>query len=476
MDKYFFLLIAFMIGTNNSLTSQPIDRSQPPKPGRQSQMTFPTFTLHTLKNGVPVYIVENHVQPYVSLQLVIRSGASSDGDLSGLAEFTSNLLLAGAGERDAQELAEEIDFLGATLDAGAGRDETTVGLGVLKSFLPRALDLMADVVLRPTFPADEVQRERKQAIAALKQNRSDPSYLAAVQFRREIYGGGPYGSEVDGNEESLKRITRNDCARYHTTHFTAPNSFFVAAGDVNVEEFVALLDERFGGWGGEKPREPDYTTPAREGGVRIVVVDRPGSVQSAIRVGGPGPERRNPDYIPLVTINTLFGGYFNSRINNNLRERNGYTYGARSIVEALKMPGIVSVVASVGTGVTDSALGEIFNELRAIAAEPVAEEELTMVKNYIIGSQALQIETPGQVASFVRTIALYSLPHDYYQRFPEQVRALSGGQLHAVASRYLRPDDMVVVIAGDAKSIRAGLERFGPVKVVNEKGVEAVKK
>lgn len=452
----------------------PIDRTRPPEPGKPSRVTFPSFRRERLRNGIPLYIVENHAQSYVSLQLVVRSGASSDGTIPGLADFSSNLLLSGAGERDAQLLAEEIDFLGATLDAGAGRDETTVSLGVLTSFLPQALELMADVVLRPTFPADEVQRERKHAVASLKQNRSDPAYLAGVQFRRELYGSGPYGSEIDGTEESLKRITREDCIRFHRAHFTAGNVFFVAAGDVEVPEFTALLERFFGEWEGAAPPVPEPVAPEEPAGVRVVVVNRPGSVQSAMRVGRVVLERRHPDYVPLVIINTLFGGYFNSRINNNLRERNGYTYGARSGVDSLKRRGAFYVAASVGTAVTEPAIAEIFNELRAITSEPVVEEELTMVKNYIVGSQALQTETPGQVASFVRAIALYDLPDDYYQRFPDIVRALDREQLLDVARRYLHPDSMTVVVAGDAAAVAEGLARFGPVKVVNDRGVVGV--
>ncbi|MBS1913283.1 MAG: insulinase family protein [Bacteroidetes bacterium] len=450
---------------------QSIDRSTPPKPGKPSLITFPAFAREVLKNGIPVYIVENHSQPYVSLQLVARSGASRDGEFAGLAEFASNLLLSGAGGRNAQQLAEEIDYLGATLDASAGRDETTVGLGVLATFLPQALELMADVVLRPTFPADEVQRERKQSIAALKQNRSDPAYLASVQFRRELYGSGPYGTEVDGTEESLRRITRDECLRFHATHFVAGNVFFVAAGDVVPGEFVRLLNHSFGEWNGEAPQPRAFELPAGRESKRLVVVDRPGSVQSAMRVGSIALERRHPDYIPLITINTLFGGYFNSRINNNLRERNGYTYGARSGVDALKNPGAFSIAVSVGTAVTAAALGEIFSELEAIIHEAVTEEELTMVKNFIVGSQALQTETPGQVASFVRAIALYDLPDDYYRRFPDMVRAIGREELLTIARRYMNPDHMVAVIAGDASVISGELERFGPVRVVNDRGI-----
>jgi predicted Zn-dependent peptidase len=203
---------------------------------------------------------------------------------------------------------------------------------------------------------------------------------------------------------------------------------------------------------------------------RVVVVDRPGSVQSAMRVGAVCIERRNPDYVPLVTVNTLFGGYFNSRINNNLRERNGYTYGARSGVDSLKNPGAFSIAVSVGTDVTAPAVGEIFRELHSITSAPVTDEELTMVKNYIVGSQALQLETPGQVASFVRAIALYNLPADYYQKFPEAVRMLDQNELLDVARRYMHPSRMTVVVAGDAAAISGPLAEFGAVVVVDERG------
>lgn len=452
------------------MRAQAIDRSHPPKPGPASHVTFPPFATRSLANGIPVYIVENHTQPFVSLQLVLRSGASSDGDLPGLANFTNSLLLSGAGKRDAEQLAEEIDFLGANIDAGAGRDETTVSLGVLSKYLPQALDLMSDVVLRPTFPKGEVTRERKHTIAALKQNQSDPAYLAAVQFRREIFNGTPYGTEIDGTEASLKKITRDDCARFHKEHFTAGNAFFVVAGDVHPDEFVALMNARFGAWSGTKPAVPTHADSTEVPATRVVIVDRPGSVQSAIRVGSASIERRSPDFIPLVTVNTLFGGYFNSRINKNLREVHGYTYGARSSVEALLNPGSFAVSAAVRTEVTDSAIGEILHELKSISSAPVTDEELTMVKNYIVGSQALQIETPGQVASFVRAIALYDLPPDYYQTFPDKTRGLTQDALLDVARRRMNPDAMVIVIAGDAATIKEKVAAFGPVTIVDERG------
>jgi zinc protease len=419
-----------------------------------------------MRNGVMVYLVENHAQPYLSLMLTFRSGSTYDGDLAGLASFVGGMLLSGAGPRDAEQLAEEIDYIGATIDVSAGRDDITIRLSVLTRFLPEALDLLADVVLRPTFPGDEVARERRHAVSSLKQAKADPAYLASVQFRREAYGSSPYGTEVDGTEESLARIRRQHCVDFHRRHFTAGNAFIVAAGDIDSATMLAMLDERFGEWSGERPAPIEWdATPLAET-PRVVIVDRPDAMQSAIRMGSLAISRRHEDFIPLVTLHTLFGGYFNSRINQNLRERNGYTYGAASTMEALAMPGTFSVRAAVGTEVTAPAVGEIFAELRAITTELISEEELAMVVNFILGSQSLQIETPSQVAGFVRTIALYDLPHDYYVQFPAMVRTVTREQIRDVAQAYLAPDRMIVVVCGDAARIREQVAGFGSVSVV----------
>ena len=427
---------------------------------------FPEFTESAMPNGVAVYLVENHAQPYVSLMLTLRSGASHDGALAGLASFVGSMLLSGAGSRDAEELAEAIDFLGATIDVSAGRDDITIKVGVLTRYLPDALDILADLVLRPTFPADEVARERRHAIASLKQAQSDPAYLASVQFRREAYDSTPYGTEVDGTEESIARIRRTDCVAFHRAHFTAGNAFIVAAGDVDAATLLSMLEARLGAWSGERPAPVEWTTPEPGVTPRVVVVDRPEAMQSTIRMGALAISRRDPDFIPLVTLHTLFGGYFNSRINHNLRERNGYTYGAGSTIEALAMPGTFSVRAAVGNDVTAPAVREIFAELRAITTELITDDELTMVKNFVIGSQSLQMETPGQVAGFVRTVALYGLPHDYYERFPKAVRELTRERIHDVAKKYLNPDRMIVVVCGAAEKIAPDLQPFGPTTIL----------
>lgn len=457
------LSLCHLGGGLTEIAYAPIDRTKRPAPGAPSVHPFPEFAELVMSNGVAVYLVENHAQPYVSLMLTLRSGSSHDGEMAGLASFVGGMLLSGAGARDAEQLAEAIDFIGATLDVSAGRDDITIKLGVLTRFLPEALDLLADVLLRPTFPTDEVARERRHAISSLKQAKSDPAYVAAVQFRREAYDSTPYGTEVDGTEESISKIRRTHCVEFHRRNFTAGNAFVVVAGDIDAVSLVTMLDARLGDWSGAAPAPVTWSDSVPGITPRVVVVDRPDAMQSAIRMGALAVSRRDPDFIPLVTLHTLFGGYFNSRINHNLRERNGYTYGAGSTIEALAMPGTFSVRAAVGNEVTAPAIREIFNELRAITREPITEEELTMVKSYILGSQSLQIETPGQVAGFVRTIALYGLPHDYYVTFPMAVRAITRERLLEVAQRYLKPERMIVVVCGDASKVTEGLGEFGEV-------------
>lgn len=447
-------------------TTSSVDRTQPPAPGAASTQPFPGFAALKLRNGLPLYVVENHAQPYVSVHITARGGASHDGSLAGLAELSAGLMTSGTSTHDAQDLADAIDLLGASLDAGAGRDETSVGLGVLTSFLDPALDLLADVTLRPTFPDEEVEREGRQAIAAIQQNMAEPGYPAGVRFRREIYGAGPYGSPVDGTEQTLRAINRDACALFHHQHFNASNTFIVAAGDVTPQGIADALDARLGEWEAGTTPALEFSARRASEGLRVVVVDRPGAVQSALRIGCLAVERGHPDYLPLSVVATVLGGYFNSRINANLRERNGFTYGARAGLESLVMPGTFSVTTSVGTEVTDRAVEETLFELRQIVEQPMPEEELALVQNYITGSQALQTETPGQVASFVQTIALHGLPHDYFQHYPAMIHALDAQHLRNVAERYLRTEGMTVVVAGDARLVAPKLERFGAVEVV----------
>lgn len=451
------------------LNSDVIDRFHPPKPRSAGSIPRLRFDRHPLADALPLYVVENHAQPYVSLQFVLRSGARNDGPLHGLANFTCSMLSAGAGARDAIRFARDLEYLGADLDADSGRDTTTIRLGVLKRFLPQALDILADMILHPHFDPEEAERELKQKLAALKQNRAEPDWPASTRLRYEIYGDSPYGFPVEGDERSMKQIDEEACRRFHAEHFTRNNAIIIGAGDVSAPELGALLDERLSTWSGTAPAYlPPLPLP--ESKRRIVIVHRPGSAHAAIRVGTLALPRSSPDYLPLKVLNTLFGDYFNSRLNMSLREEMGFTYGAWSYLEGTVNPGLFVA----GTSVAENRAGEtvqtMFNELERIAAEPVEIEELETVKSYIEGHQALRMETPEQVAALVRTIVMHNLPDDHFIRTIEETKELTREKLLETAARYLHPDTMTVVIAGDAKILSREVEQLGEYRVVTDKG------
>lgn len=444
-------------------TTNHTNRTRPPVSAPPSTLPFAPPAPTPLQNGLPVYVVHDGRLPYVTLQLVLRSGACHDGSLPGLAELTSSMLLSGSGGRDAEAFAGDVEFLGASLDAGAGHEDTIVRLETLKEQLPAALDLLADMTLRPHFAPDETERQRRQSIAVLKQNLADPGYLAITAFRRQLYGTWSYGTRVDGTVQALNAIRRQDIVDFHRTHFTPDNGFVVASGDVDAGELAGLLNQRFGQWNGPAPaghQLPDGTQNRR----RVVLVHKPGATQSSIVIGGFGIARRDPDYTALVAANTIFGGYFNSRINLNLREQHGYTYGARSVTETPKGTGIFAVNASVGADVTALAIEQIVGELDVMSSQPVSDEELETVKSYVSGGMALQMETAGQMARAVRHIVFHQLPADYYDQFVRQVSALTKDDILRVAGRLMRPEQMLITVAGDATKVRSALEQFGPVE------------
>lgn len=447
-----------------------IDRINPPKPRFSKPAGYLSFARETVAKDVPLYVVENDSQPYVTLQFVFRSGGRNDGALHGLADMVCCLLPTGAGRRDAVEFAQDVDYLGADLDVDASRETITVRLGVLKQYLPQALDLFADMVLRPQFDPEEVERERSQKIAMLLQNRSEPDWLAFAQLRQEIYGDSPYGHPMDGSEETLAHIDADVCRDFHATHFTPGNAFVVAAGDIRGAELREMLNERFADWSGPAPEPFSWSAPRPSERGRVLLVHRPGSAHAAVRFGCLGVPRDHPDFLPLRTLNTIFGDYFGCRLNMRLREGLGYTYGAGSVLTATAQPGIFVIQTSVGEKNVTATMEAILEELNNVATTPVGEDELERVQSYLMGHQALRMETPEQIAAMVRTIALYDLPDDYFAQTLRATAALDTNRLREVGSTYLRPERMSIVLAGNAPELAPLVERFGTVSAVDDRG------
>ena len=451
-----------------------LDRSKPPKAGPLPKVSFPSFEETLLPNGLDLWTVQNNDQPIVSLSLYIRGGSAFDPrHQEGLVATVADLLTKGTANRSATQIADEIDFIGGSLSAMAGWDTITLNVSVLSKYLDLAVNLMADIAQSATFPEEELERVRLMRLAGIRQAKADPGYLADMVFSRLVFRSHPYGHEQIGTERSISAMKRDEITAYAKEFLTPANSFLTAAGDFQPDRLRTLLEKEMSSWSGA-PREirATFSNADLTARTEIGLIHREGAVQSALRVGHVGIPRNTPDFIALSAMNTLLGGYFNSRINLNLREKHGYTYGARSFFDTRMAAGPFAVSTEVRTEVTVRATEEIVSEISRIAAEPVTEEELRMVKDYMVGNFPLQIETPQQVAGRVATIALYGLERNYWDTYREKLSALSAVDLYGVARRYLHPRELVIAASGNVQAIEQGMAEFGQIRVFDTEGSE----
>ncbi len=455
-------------GASNS-RNRIVDRRKPPKPGRESKLSFPKFFAKSFANGFKLFVVENHTLPIVSIGFVVRGGSTFDGKLPGLANMTSELLIKGTKKRSATEIAEAIDYVGGSLSSNASWDESEVFSTVLRSHVAAGVDILQDVVLNASFPEEEIDRVKTQRFAALKQMKADPGYLADTLFASVVFGEHPYGKPTSGTEESVKAMSRADFIAFRKSLYTPKNTFMVFAGDITATDAEKFAMRYFGKWnakGAQRTVSPaaDFLSDGR-----VFVVDKPAAVQSSLRIGGVGIARNDKNYLKTYVMNTLLGGYFSSRINQNLRETHGYTYGSRSVFDARILPGLFAVSADVRNEVTDETIREIFNELDRIKKTNPTKEELEMVKNYLAGLFPIQLETPQQVARRVIALELYRLPQDYYKRYRDDIHNVTAKDIRVAAEKYI-PQKLAIVLSGNSKELSPMLSKFGKVEAVDPDG------
>ena len=440
----------------------PVDRSIAPTPTEPRPYHFPHVTRETLPNGLRVLVAENHNAPLVSLRALVRSGADHDtAETAGLASITADMLDEGAGTRDAMQLAEDIGRLGAAMGTAADWDASYVSLDVLARTAEPALSIFADVTARATLPEDGLERVRAERLNEILQQRNEPASIAGKRFSNLLYGSGAYGNSVVGNADSVARITLDDVRRFYGQHFIPNNSAVVVSGDITPEQAVTLVTNALADWQrGPEPPRPTIT-PRPIDASRIYVIDRPQAVQSEIRVGHIGVPRTCEDYFPLSVMNAIFGGVFNSRINLNLRERHGYTYGARSQFAFRRHAGPFVVAAPVRNEVTRESVSEMLAELRRIRTGDIETMELDDTKNYLIGVFPATVQTASDIASRLVDMELYGLSEDYFDRYRENIAAVTKDDIAHVAQKYLDPDRMLIVVVGNAKDIREPLGTLG---------------
>lgn len=443
-------------------------RATAPMLGEPAELRLPPVQRTRLSNGIEVLTAERRELPVVDVQVVVRAGAYSDTTAqAGRAFLTAELLDQGTASRSATDIADQAELLGASLHTRGSWDFCTAALHVLSTRLEPALELLADIVLRPSFPEAEMERKRHERLAAIMQELDEPRILATHAHAELTYGRDhPFGLPVGGTRETIERLTSDVIRAFYATRFRPADTYIVIVGDIGTSEAVALLERLFGDWTAPDPGDVvTASTPAHEtmspGGVTLHIVDRPGAPQSELRVGMPGPPRSCEDYMPLLVANTVLGGSFTSRLNMRLREEKSYTYGAGSRIAFRAGGGPFLASTAVFTGATADSVDTIVNEVRRLGAEPVPADELERAKNNIVLGLPRTFETTGDIAEHISEVALYGLDADYYEQFAGRVRAVTSADVQAAAARWLVADRLVVVAAGDATAIRNDLETLG---------------
>jgi len=434
---------------------------RPPRPLPAKDVKFPPYEIRTLGNGLQVIAVPHHEQPAVSMRIIVRAGAAQDPDnRPGLAAFAAALLDQGTTTKSAAQVAQAIDSIGGALGVGAGSDLIDINAAVLRDSLSVGLDLLADVTRNPAFAAEELERQRQQMVAAMRVSAEDPDYIAGTVFDRLVYGFHPYGKPDSGTPASLSAISRADLQSFHKRWFGANNAILAIVGDVAPEAAFKEAERAFGGWSrvdAEAGKMPDVPPATR----RVVVIDRPGAVQTEIRVGHVGLPRKHRDFLALDIAMKILGGEGGNRLHRVLRSERALTYGAEAVVHALRESGDLVANTDTRSETTTEALRLIVDEFSRIRRERVHPRELADAQAYLTGSFPLTIETPGAIALQVLNAVFYGLDLQELQTYRERVNSLTPEDIQRVAQQYLHPDRLSIVLVGDANKFIGQLPAVG---------------
>jgi len=444
-------------------------RKTPPEAGPASKLSLPVASRFSLANGLTVFVLPSRDLPIVSAQLVVLAGsAANPPDRSGLASFTSDMLDRGTHKRSAAEISDELDRIGASLETDSGVDSSTVSVGTLRKNLEPAFEIFSDVALSPAFPEQEVERVRSERLASIEEEQDSIQLLARRTVASSLYGTkSPYGYLGIGETVSNKKITREDLAAFWQQEYVPRNSALVLTGDISVAEAQSLAEKYFGAWSGTAPA--GLSAPAERKVARAVyIVDKPESGQTQVRVASLGLARSTPDYARLEVMNEVLGGGFASRLNMNLREEHGYTYGASSGFTYRRETGTFSAGGGIRSDVTAPAVTEIFREIERIRNSQATPSELALARNSLALSLPALFQTNARSAGAIADLFVDELPLDYYRTLPAEINAVSSEDVLHVAQKYLDPGQMVVIAAGDRSKIEPGLKALGlgPVEVV----------
>jgi zinc protease len=444
-----------------------IDLTKPPTLGAPPSLNLPQITTRELPNGLKIVVIEQHELPVADIVLEVRTGGEADPQgKMGTAALVAAMLTEGTTTRSALQIADQAAYLGVQLNASSGWEQSSVSLHTPTAQLDSALALFGDVALRPSFPTADLERVRKVRLTALQQVRDRGPAIADRAFASAVFGEQhPYGRPLAGTEGSVASISRDDLQRFYTTYFRPNNATLLAVGDVRPDDVERRARELFGAWPrGTVPATPT-STASKAKGTTVVLVDKPGAAQSSFRLGGIGAPRSTTDYFAIQVMNTVLGGAFTSRLNQNLRETHGYTYGAGSGFGLRRSAGPVIASAEIVTAKTDSALIEFIKELRGIR-DTVPADELAKAKRYLQLGLPANFETTGGIAGEFLPLLTYGIPLDFYSTAVQQYGAVTQADVQRVARQYIDPDKLTIVIVGDRKTIEPALRALKPGEII----------
>jgi len=472
MTRKFLALTLALTGVVAGAASAQV---KPPAAGPLRPYAFPRVEQFTLGNGLKVILVEKHTLPIVEGRIIVDAGAIREpSSRNGLASLTGRLLSEGAGNLSSAEIARQMESMGASYSAGGGFNNSFADVVALKNVFSDALALAAQTVINPSFPESEFGRVKNQALAAYQQRRAQASSLAADAFILAAFDTtAPFSRPPAGTTASITGLTRDDVVSWHRSMYAPSAATLLLVGDITLAEARNVAQRAFGGWTATRASMSPVANPMRKyTGSRIIIVDRPGSVQSSVIIGQAGFQATDPDYLSMLALNHVLGGAVSSRLNTNLREKHGYTYGIFSGLDLRAGAGAYQVSSEIRTSATDSALVEAIGEYRRIVTDPVPGPELQSAVNNLVSSFPSAVQSVQALTGRLQSLIVWGLPVDFYATYRERLAAVTADDVRRVASSRLTPDNVIIVVAGDASKIEAPIRarNFGTVEVWDQQG------
>lgn len=448
------------------------DKFEIPVPGKPRNIKLPGHYEYEFNSGIKLFVLEDNRFPLVTARFIFKSGSSKDNlccqGKDGLSSLTSELLLKGTRSLNSKEIAEKTEYYGSVITSGSDYDASYLTFHTLEKYFEEIYGITVELILDSVFPENEIMNLKGIKINSLITSYDSGEYLAHKVFNRKLGKESGYSHKPEGCIKTLESITRDDILGFCNDNVTPENMMIAFVGNINPERAVKMVEKGFSKWKSRGLKEISVKELENPGKTEVYIINRPGAVQSDICIGNAGIRRNSPDFVPAVLLNTIFGGYFTSRINRNLREINGYTYGARSFFDWKKFSGEFLAETSVNTGYTLLSVKEIIKEMELMTKTFISLEELSNAKNYIIGNYPLQLETSNAIATKILNIELYEIEKDFYENYLSNIYDITPAQITETAAKYFKTENLVISISGDAEKIKRNFEEEFIVKQIND--------